>query len=93
MPSTPSEPFGTVEPGSGVNIRQFPSTDSTVIGSLGSGSKVGLRCKVRSQNINGNDIWYMLRGQEGWVAARYVMNTGHVNWCKDVATGKSDDDE
>ncbi|MFJ6054690.1 SH3 domain-containing protein [Streptomyces sp. NPDC092307] len=84
MPTAPSEPYGTVVTGSGVNIRQFPSTDSTRIGALESGAKVGIRGKVRAQNIDGNDIWYLLRGREGWVSARYVTNTGNVKWCKDL---------
>ncbi|GAA3268570.1 SH3 domain-containing protein [Streptomyces lavendulae] len=86
MASTPREPYGTVVSNNGVNVRKFPSTDSSVIGTLPSGTKVGLRCKVRAQDISGNDIWYLLRDREGWVTARYVDNTGTVKFCKDTAT-------
>ncbi|MFG3052411.1 SH3 domain-containing protein [Kitasatospora sp. NPDC048239] len=86
MASTPSEPYGTVVSSSGANVRQFPSTDSSIIGTLPSGTKVGLRCKVHAQDVLGNDIWYLLRDREGWVAARYVDNTGTVKLCKDAAT-------
>ncbi|MFF2042790.1 hypothetical protein ACFVVX_20395 [Kitasatospora sp. NPDC058170] len=43
-----------------------------------------MRAKVRAQNVDGNDIWYLLRDQRTWVAARYVMNTGDVKWAKDA---------
>ncbi|MFE7560497.1 SH3 domain-containing protein [Kitasatospora sp. NPDC057500] len=84
---TPSEPFGTVVSEIGVNIREFPSTDSSVVGSLPFGTKVGLRSKVRAQNIDGNDIWYLLRDRNAWVAARHVDNTGVVKFAKDVSGG------
>ncbi|MFD5513589.1 hypothetical protein ACFWIB_38455 [Streptomyces sp. NPDC127051] len=50
------------------------------MGQLSSGEAVGLRSKVRAQNIDGNDIWYLLRDRPGWVAARYMKNTGDVQW-------------
>ncbi|MFJ1708535.1 SH3 domain-containing protein [Kitasatospora sp. NPDC088346] len=84
MASTPSEPYGTVVSASGVEVREYPSTDSRAVGALPSGTKVGLRCKVRAQNIDGNDIWYLLRDQPGWVTARYVDNTGTVKLAGDL---------
>ncbi|MGW4897200.1 SH3 domain-containing protein [Kitasatospora sp. NPDC004240] len=81
---TPSEPFGTVVSEIGINTREFPSTDSAVTGTLPFGAKVGLRSKVRAQNIDGNDIWYLLRDRNAWVAARHVANTGVVKFAKDV---------
>ncbi|GGU42647.1 SH3 domain-containing protein [Streptomyces violascens] len=86
MASAPREPYGTVVSTNGVSVRKYPSTDSSVIGTLSAGVQVGLRCKVRAQDINGNDIWYLLSDREGWVAARYVDNTGPVKFCKDDAT-------
>lgn len=83
-PASPERPYGTVTAGDGVVQRQFPSTDSSVKGSLHYRQQVGLRCKVRAQNIAGNDIWYLLRGPSTWVSARYVDNTGYVAYCKDV---------
>ncbi|WP_234334549.1 SH3 domain-containing protein [Streptomyces sp. NRRL B-1347] len=72
---------------SGINVREFPSTDSSVVARLPYRSTVGLRCKVRAQVVDGNDVWYLLRDRAGWVAARYVDNTGNVRLCKDVAAG------
>ncbi|MFE9220243.1 SH3 domain-containing protein [Streptomyces lavendulae] len=88
MATTPNRPYGTVESHNGVNVRNCPSTYSSVLRTLGNGEHVGLQCKVRTQNIDGNDIWYLLRERGGgWVTARYVANTGNVNWCGDTATG------
>jgi hypothetical protein len=82
--ATPARPYGTVVSGSGVVQRQFPSTDSSVKGSLSYRQQVGLRCKVRAQNIAGNDIWYLLRQNSNWVSAKYVDNTGTVPFCNVV---------
>ncbi len=80
----PTEPFGTVLAGSGLNERQYPSTDSHIVGSLPHGAEVGLKCKVRAQDIDGNTIWYLLRRNHNWVSARFVQNHGFVPFCKNV---------
>ncbi|HEX5567261.1 MAG TPA: SH3 domain-containing protein [Streptomyces sp.] len=80
----PAQPYGTVIPSQGVNERQFPSTDSSVRGSLPQGAQTGLRCKVRAQDVDGNTLWYLLRTRSTWVSARHVANTGYVPYCKDV---------
>jgi hypothetical protein len=83
--ASPEQPYGTVVNDSGVLERQYPSTDSREVGSLRSGARVGLSCKVRAQYIDGNTVWYLLRDRPHWVSARYVLNTGFVPYCKDVA--------
>ncbi|BBA96214.1 hypothetical protein RVR_1409 [Actinacidiphila reveromycinica] len=87
--ATPAQPYGTVVSGNGVVQRQYPSTDSSVKGSLAYRQQVGLRCKVRAQNIAGNDVWYLLRDNANWVSAKYVDNTGSVAYCKDVLRGSA----
>jgi hypothetical protein len=82
--AAPAQPYGTVTAPSGLNERQFPSTDSSTRGVLAYHAQVGLQCKVRAQNIDGNTIWYRLRGSHNWISARYVANTGYVKYCKDV---------
>ncbi|KOG89098.1 hypothetical protein ADK38_16140, partial [Streptomyces varsoviensis] len=86
--AAPARPYGTVTSSSGLFERQYPSTDSAVRGSLKHGAQVGLRCKVRAQNIGGNTIWYLLRDRATWVTAKYVDNTGDVKYCKDVQRSK-----
>jgi hypothetical protein len=83
-PMVPHRPYGTVTAKSGLNVRQYPSTDSSVRYVLRFGQNIGLDCKVRAQNIRGNTFWYKLRGQYSWVSARYVTNHGTVRLCKDV---------
>ncbi len=86
LPAQPALPYGTVTTTAGLNIRQFPSTDSSVVGFLAYHAQVGLTCKVRAQNIDGNTIWYLMRGSshERWLSARYVANTGTVSYCDSV---------
>ncbi len=83
--AAPARPYGTVVSPTGINERALPTTNSRVLGTLPYRAQVGLRCKVRGQNIDGNNLWYQLRqrvqGQEAWVAARYVQNTGFVSFC------------
>ncbi|MET9109350.1 SH3 domain-containing protein [Streptomyces zhihengii] len=83
--AVPAKPYGTVTAQSGLNLRAYPSTDSSVKGTLAYRAQVGLVCKVRAQNIAGNDVWYLVRdSRKVWVPARYVVPTGTVNYCKDV---------
>ena len=84
--AAPALPYGTVTTPAGLNVRQFPSTDSSVVSFLAYNAQVGLTCKVRAQNIDGNTIWYLMRGSshERWISARYVANTGTVPYCNTV---------
>ncbi|MFI6730481.1 SH3 domain-containing protein [Streptomyces sp. R-74717] len=82
--SVPVEPYATVISQSGVNERQYPSTDSSVLGILQYADQVGLRCKVRAQSIADNNLWYLLRDEQTWISARHVVQTGTVPYCKDL---------
>ncbi|MEV6793554.1 SH3 domain-containing protein [Streptomyces sp. NPDC051320] len=82
--AAPTQPYGTVTARTGLNMRQFPSTDSSTRGVLAYHQQVGLQCKVRAQYIDGNTVWYRLRTSHNWISARYVANTGYVPYCKDV---------
>ena len=86
LAAAPALPYGTVVTSVGLNVRQFPSTDSSVVGFLANHAQVGLTCKVRAQNVDGNTIWYLMRGtsHERWISARYVANTGTVSYCNNV---------
>ncbi|MBQ0984134.1 SH3 domain-containing protein [Streptomyces sp. F63] len=81
---TPAQPYGTVISPSGVVKRAQPTTNSANLGVLAYHAQVGLNCKVHGQNVDGNDLWYLLRDGSGWVAARYVQNTGTVPFCSSV---------
>ena len=77
------KPFGIVTAHSGLNIRQYPSTDSSVKGVLPFHTKKKLDCKVRAQYINGNTLWYKLDRSNYWLSGRYLKIVGHVKFCKD----------
>lgn len=53
--------------------RDGPSTSTLVFATYPKGTTVKVICKVRSQNIDGNRLWYLLDNSY-WVAARYVKN-------------------
>ncbi|MEW1751807.1 SH3 domain-containing protein [Streptomyces angustmyceticus] len=81
----PTKPFGVVTAKSGLSQRQYPSTDSSVRGHLRHRTQVGLVCKVRTQSVGGNTVWYLTREERAtWVSARYVTSSGAVRYCKDV---------
>ncbi|MBW1602214.1 SH3 domain-containing protein [Streptomyces sp. JJ66] len=73
--------YGRVVARTAVNIRSKPTTHSKVLGSYRHGAKIALDCKVRGQNVNGNNIWYKLYDRHAWVTARYVKNLDYVPWC------------
>ncbi|MCZ1011147.1 SH3 domain-containing protein [Streptomyces lydicus] len=73
----------------GLSQRQYPSTDSSVRGHLHHRAQVGLVCKVRTQSVGGNTVWYLTREERAtWVSARYVTSNGPVRFCKDVQRGR-----
>ncbi|MFI2186755.1 SH3 domain-containing protein [Streptomyces sioyaensis] len=81
----PLKPYGVVTAKAGLSQRQYPSTDSSVRGYLRHRAQVGLVCKVRTQNVRGNSVWYLTRSERpAWVSAKYVTNSGFVKYCKDV---------
>jgi hypothetical protein len=80
----PKKPYGIVLAHSGLNVRQYPSTDSSVKYVLPFHAKRGLDCKVRAQLIHGDPIWYKLRNSNYWISGRYTKAVGYVKWCKDV---------
>lgn len=79
--SAPAQPYGTVISPTGVVLRAAPTSASAELGTLAHNAQVGLDCKVHGQNVDGNDLWYRVRGQAAWITARYVVNTGTVPFC------------
>ncbi|MCX5204784.1 hypothetical protein OG897_25425 [Streptomyces sp. NBC_00237] len=72
---------GKVTARHGQFVREHATSSSRKLGSYRDGAIVRLACKVRGQNIHGNDIWFKLWDRSGWLSAKYVQNFGHVNWC------------
>ncbi|MFD5783956.1 SH3 domain-containing protein [Streptomyces sp. NPDC126933] len=65
-----------------LNIRQRPSANSADLGGIQPGTIISLSCKVTGQNVDGNNLWYLLGGgRVGYVAARYVKNLSPVPYC------------
>ncbi|MDG9702300.1 SH3 domain-containing protein [Streptomyces sp. DH37] len=78
---------GRVIARSGLNVRTHPNTHSRVLATLPYGKVIHIECKVRGQNVAGNNLWYKLdrkhHHHDGWVSARYVVNIGPApHYCK-----------
>lgn len=58
-----------------VNRRQGPTHSDMIVGRIAVGTPVRIVCKVRSDNVDGNTLWYRI-SDESWVSARYVANRG-----------------
>lgn len=73
--------LGKVTARHGVNIRQYPNTHSRILGSYPHHAIVKIKCKVRGEEVRGNDRWYKLAWRPGYVSARWVKNLDHIPWC------------
>ena len=81
--AAPLIPQGKVVSRITLNIREYPTTYSDYLGGIKPGTIIPLYCKVRGQNVDGNNIWYLLGGSRpGYVAARYVKNLSPVPYCQ-----------
>ena len=73
--------WGTVIAETGVIVRAYPTTQSANIGSYVKGAKVQLSCQAKSEDVQGNPLWFKLANRSGWVTARWVQNHGSLPTC------------
>ncbi|MFJ3908564.1 SH3 domain-containing protein [Streptomyces vinaceus] len=64
-----------------LHVRARATTSAQVLGSLEPSEKVKLSCQAKGSSVEGNNIWYRLHGEPGWVSARFVHNYTPVRWC------------
>ncbi|MFE4367635.1 hypothetical protein ACFRMN_05140 [Streptomyces sp. NPDC056835] len=77
------EPKGKVVSRITLSIRAEPTSRSAYLGGLRPGTVIPLFCKVRGENVEGNNLWYLLGdARPGYVAARYVENQSPVPFCR-----------
>ncbi|MFJ7995750.1 SH3 domain-containing protein [Streptomyces sp. NPDC096310] len=82
-PAPAAEPKGRVVSRLTLSIRERPTSNSGYLGGIRPGTVIALSCKVVGQNVDGNDLWYLLGdGRPGYVAARYVENLSPVPYCR-----------
>lgn len=68
-----------------LTARTGPHTSSAPVTTLGARKTISLVCKVQSQNIGGNSLWYYT-SQGSWVSAKYITNVGAApQWCTRAA--------
>lgn len=58
-----------------VSKRTGPTTSDSTAGSLVKGGGVDIICKLESQKVSGNKLWYWTKDHK-WVSARYIDNVG-----------------
>lgn len=58
-----------------VNTRRGPTLSDKIDGRVAAGTPVRILCKVRSNAVDGNTLWYHTFN-ESWISARYVSNRG-----------------
>ncbi|WP_255922655.1 SH3 domain-containing protein [Streptomyces humicola] len=64
-----------------LNVRYGPGTGHWITGTVNNGMHVWITCKTEGTNVGGNDRWYQLADDQGWVSAYYVNNYDYVPWC------------
>ncbi|MER5445959.1 SH3 domain-containing protein [Streptomyces sp. NPDC002764] len=64
-------------------LRSAPNRGSQVIRVAHRGERVSIFCKTTGQNVQGNNLWYLLTdGTWAWGAARYIDTIGPTpRWC------------
>ena len=64
-------------------LRSAPNRGGQIIRVAHRGEHVSIFCKTAGQNIDGNNLWYLLTdGTWAWGAARYIDNIGPApRWC------------
>ncbi|WP_327280464.1 SH3 domain-containing protein [Streptomyces sp. NBC_01205] len=72
---------GVVVSGAPLHVRARPTTTAKVLGTLDPAEEVELSCQAKGAWVEGNNIWYRLHGEPGWVSARFVHNYTPVRWC------------
>lgn len=83
--------WGTIVSATDLNLRQAPTTQSPVVGSLSPGSQDRVKCVVQGQRVNGNPDWYWLVGAHAWASAAFVDTGGQgVPSCSDPCPGWKD---
>ena len=76
-----SYPFDGVVTTASLSVRMGPTNQDKKVGSVTRHNDVAISCKVSSQNVDGNTLWYQV-GSGKWVSARYVHNFGaSPGWC------------
>jgi hypothetical protein len=67
----------------GLYLRKAPNRGAPIVSTVPYGTVVHIYCKVTAENIDGNNIWYVLTdGTWAWGSARYIENIdAPPPWC------------
>ncbi|GHJ35941.1 SH3 domain-containing protein [Streptomyces sp. TS71-3] len=75
--------WGRVTARTGLLLRDAPNRSGAVVRTEPYNAVVPIYCKTRGENVDGNDLWYVLTdGTWAWGSARYIANIGAPpRWC------------
>ncbi|MFE9765371.1 SH3 domain-containing protein [Streptomyces sp. NPDC005808] len=83
--------WGTVVSRGHMNVREDPTTYSSVVDRLSPGSQDRVLCAVQGQSVFGNTEWFWLVGAQGWASAEFVdIGRQWVPSCQDPCPGWKD---
>jgi len=65
-----------------LNIRLQPNSGSSVVGTLPQQRVINIRSKVVGESVGGNNVWYLLGDNSGYVSGAYVrVHIKQPAWC------------
>ncbi|WP_149827349.1 SH3 domain-containing protein [Streptomyces tailanensis] len=74
---------GKVTARSGLALRTAPLRGASVVRVAPYGEFVWIHCKIRSQSVDGNSTWYLLKNDTwSWGPARYISTSETPRWCR-----------
>jgi hypothetical protein len=65
--------------GSGLRVRERPTTESKQLTSLAEGATLTISCRVRGEIIEGNADWNFLPNEDGYVADAFIVVDGNAD--------------
>ncbi|GAA1900894.1 hypothetical protein GCM10009716_08470 [Streptomyces sodiiphilus] len=65
-----------------LHIREAPTLDSRVIGTLPAGKRVHVLCRTLADRVGNTNEWYLLsNGYYAWASAHYIKVRHTPEWC------------
>lgn len=74
---------GQVTARSGLVLRTAPIHGGSVVRVAPYGEYVWIHCQIKSQKVDGNPTWYLLKNHSwAWGPARYISTKETPRWCR-----------
>lgn len=74
---------GQVTARNGLVLRTAPIRGGSVVRVAPYGEHVWIHCKIKSQKVDGDSTWYLLKNHSwAWGPARYITTKETPRWCR-----------